>query len=103
MANSILKYDLDFPGKTTVSLPCNSAGTVSILSAKVQGPGIVVYVVTDDFLTGGNFANVVFFCAETGIDTLPDPDAGHSWARIDTCMLGDCSYVIHVFVQNCIQ
>lgn len=101
MANSIFEFQLSYPGKTTLPLPTNSAGQVTILSAEVQDQrNVLVYVVTD---SRQSYTDVVFYCAETGIDTLPDPDADHSWTRLNTCMLGDGSYVIHVFVQNGIQ
>lgn len=103
MPNSILKYDLTFPGSTTLCLPVSNDGSVSILSAEVQGEGIVLYVTTDLDATTCEHRQIQFFCAETGTDTLPDPDPYHTWVRINTCMLGDGgTYVIHVFTQDSI-
>ena len=100
MTNSILKYELSFPGETTVFLPTNSSGQVSILSVEVQDQrNIVLYVVTDLDVNSCEHKEGLFYCVETGIDKLPNPDPEHMWNFLKTCMLGDSSYVIHVFVH----
>ena len=100
MSYSILKYELSFPGETKLSLPVNSANCVNILSVEVQDQSnIVLYVITDLDVDSCEHKEGLFFCAETGIDKLPAAEVDRVWQFMKTCMLGDSSYVIHVFVQ----
>lgn len=101
MAKSILKYQLNFPGLTELELPVSkdSFGHPDVLSVRVQDKrNIVVYVRVDD--PSAETEKLSFFCAETGIETLPDPKPEEGWWFLETCMLGDGSYVIHVFVRD---